>query len=412
MAVALIDLPFSFAVDTLLLPYDLSPMPDKVCRPSGAHFLSFVRLKGDYAKDNSQVFYCSGVIEGADAKSFVVLSTDGVWARDDHRAYRYGSALEGADGISFVLLSTNGIWARDNHRAYYDGRALEGADAKSFVVLSTNGSWARDDHKAYFYGRALEVEDVSTFCSVAGDWAKDSRAYYYYAFSPPDNIRGGKVECDYPTLQVLGGYYAKDKNRAYYCGKPINDVDVASFRVVDELHAVDKYSRYSESIIDRGERSERADRATFVSLKGGYSKDKTNVFCWQFIIEGADPKSFVVLSRDGWARDQREAYRWWRSLGVEDISTFSLVKGEWAKDSRAYYATFPDGKFWGKVDCDYSTLEILDGYYAKDKNRAYYRGKPINDVDVASFRVIDHEHAEDKFATYSESLRGPKTQTE
>ena len=192
--------------------------------------------------------------------------------------------------------------------------------------------------------------------------------------------------------------------------------DVPLSAVADTL-----FLPYDLTQINKRERPDRADPATFVWLKGCYSKDKSNVFCWQFVIGGADPKSFVVLSRDGWARDQSEAYRWWRPLGVEDVSTFSLVKGMWAKDSRAYYATFPDGKyatfspdgkFWGKVDCDYSTLQVLDGYFAKDKNRAYYCGKPISDVDVASFRAIDHEHAVDKFAKYNTFMRDPKTQTE
>jgi uncharacterized protein YceK len=169
---------------------------------------------------------------------------------------------------------------------------------------------------------------------------------------------------------------------------------------------------YDITQIDKGERPERADPATFVFLKGGYSKDKSNVFYGRFIIAGADPKSFVVLSRDGWARDDHEAYRYDTTLGVEDISTFSVVKGEWAKDSRAYYSSFLEVQSWGKVDCDYSTLQILDGFYAKDANRAYYRGKPINDVDVASFRVIDSHHAEDNNFLYAESaLRTPKHPT-
>jgi uncharacterized protein YceK len=150
----------------------------------------------------------------------------------------------------------------------------------------------------------------------------------------------------------------------------------------------------------------QADRATFVPLDAHYSKDKTRVFYGYNEICGAEPKSFVVLTRDGrWARDDHKAFRFGTAFNVEDLSTFTVVEGDWARDSRAYYSGYGIENGGGKVDCDYATLRIIDGCYAQDKDRAYYCGQPIDGVDLASF-VILNGHAEDKNYKYKNAELG------
>ena len=45
-------------------------------------------------------------------------------------------------------------------------------------------------------------------------------------------------------MKILDDFYGVDKNRAYYCGIPIEGVDVKTFRVTGDITSKDKYRKY------------------------------------------------------------------------------------------------------------------------------------------------------------------------
>ena len=93
----------------------------------------------------------------------------------------------------------------------------------------------------------MKVVDLSSFkilhIGLLNDWAKDKDGYYFFGVA-------GKIDCDYPTMKILSDLYAIDKNRAYYSGLPIEDVDVKTFRVTDTVSAKDKNRKYWGKSVD------------------------------------------------------------------------------------------------------------------------------------------------------------------
>ena len=168
---------------------------------------------------------------------------------------------------------------------------------------------------------------------------------------------------------------------------------------------------------------DNADQTSFTPINRDYAKDKNHVFVWNRIIEGADPITFVYLGNDyskdnhrvffqakeiksadpntfqiieyGWSKDKNDAYCGSQPLKVVDVASFKIlhigILNDWAKDKSDYYFS----GHAGKIDCDNSTMKILNGSYAIDKIRAYFDGIPIEGVDVKTFRVIDEVSAKD-----------------
>lgn len=111
---------------------------------------------------------------------------------------------------------------------------------------------------------------------------------------------------------------------------------------------------------------------------------------------GADPDTFRPLALSPWAIDKHDAYRADVPIHAEEPSTFVPINFNWAKDSKAYYAIDGIRADERKVDCDYGSMVVLNASYAKDKSRCYWLGWPIEGADLATFRVVDQNFAEDK----------------
>ncbi len=56
---------------------------------------------------------------------------------------------------------------------------------------------------------------------------------------------GRQAPCDYASFVVLNGSYAKDKNRGYWQGMPVEGSDGLSFQALSEFSAKDQYREYS-----------------------------------------------------------------------------------------------------------------------------------------------------------------------
>lgn len=158
--------------------------------------------------------------------------------------------------------------------------------------------------------------------------------------------------------------FAADKNYVYYQGRPIKNADPTTFRPFHK----------------------------------SYWRDAQRVFYFNLEIPNADPETFQILEKKAVAKDKNDVYSGTTPLKVEDISTFQLLQGPWAKDSKAYYSISPVANP-KKLNCDYQSFVILNDEYAKDKNSVFWQGLLIKNAHSPSFEILEHG-AKDKHRRY------------
>ena len=178
----------------------------------------------------------------------------------------------------------------------------------------------------------------------------------------------------------------------------IDTIDAANFHPLsDPAYAADNNCVYHRSMIIKN-----ADPRTFRPIAKYYWRDAKRVFFVDSEIIGADPETFRPLSKYPWARDNHDVYTGTTAMHVQDISTFTLLQGVWAKDSKAYYAN--SGLLdYMTVPCDNKSFTVLNDSYAKDKVRGYWQGIPIEGSDGPTFEANSEFLAKDKNRSYSGS---------
>jgi len=176
----------------------------------------------------------------------------------------------------------------------------------------------------------------------------------------------------------------------------VEGAESSSFHVLrDSEYGADRNAVYHRNL-----RITNAEPGSFRRIAKFYWRDEKRVYFVDAEIPGADPKTFKPFSKYPWARDKSDAYHATIPLHVQDISSFKLLEGVWAKDTKAYYA---GGTLlaYTTVPCDYGSFEILNGSYAKDNSRGYWQGIPIDGSDGASFEPMGEFLARDKYREYS-----------
>lgn len=141
---------------------------------------------------------------------------------------------------------------------------------------------------------------------------------------------------DKKSFRVLPGKnYAKDREKVFYCGRPVKGADPATFEVVDNKYgyAKDRYRAYldQETIIS-------AEPGSFELLEFPYSRDRNQVFCGilpmgldqqearEFTVTNTDKlmagmKSTILLSV---FISQNPEYAWLDTLGISHV-----IVGDW-----------------------------------------------------------------------------------
>lgn len=176
---------------------------------------------------------------------------------------------------------------------------------------------------------------------------------------------------DAATFEELGGGYARDSRHVYLNGRVIA----------------------------------RAMPATFRRMGGRYGRDAERVFLGEHVVRDADPRTFRVIDRAReWGRDARDVYFGTTPVGVVDLATFEIVREHWARDSVHYYTDIGLTNHY-KVVCDRATFVIINRAYAKDKDRAYWGGKPIEDADLATFEPAGTNGVRDARGLFSGATR-------
>ncbi len=180
--------------------------------------------KALFARDRSHVYmadlFTPREIKGADAKSFDLITRDGLYSQDAKRVYYLGVPIVDADPLTFEVLTHP--FSRDSAFAFIGAVPIPGVDRQSWRPLRkgrTDDYWYRSDRDTH----PKNQESVS----VAG-WSRDANAFYYG--------REVVTGIDASTFEVLSDYYAKDRDHVYsryFHGKltVIKDADPATFVV-------------------------------------------------------------------------------------------------------------------------------------------------------------------------------------
>lgn len=182
---------------------------------------------------------------------------------------------------------------------------------------------------------------------------------------------------------------------------PMPAVEAASFHPI--ISAYRAYGADIHHVYYLGEILKGADPASFVNINDECWKDNSTVYWQGLVVKGADPRTFVPL-KNGWFKDARQGYSGFAfPMHVRDLTSFEPIADEWARDSKAYYASYTANTMQGEVvGADYSTFRILKGSYARDRKHIYWGTRVIENADLGSFKVGGglNLQAKDRFRYY------------
>lgn len=351
----------------------------------------------------------------ADYKSFKEISSAPAFGVDKTQAFYKGLVINNSDGKSFQPLE--GGFSKDSKRVFYMYQSIRNADSKSFQVIN-KGPFSYDDHNIYFYWKSIGAKDINSFEVIDALGAKDNQ-YYYKTSIAGDSLHIGKYPIkDKNTFQLLDHRYSKDKFQVYFDGEIVQGADSKTFEVIDYAKGQDSKSLfYGKSRINSPN--------TFKELSDGYSIDSVSVYYKWALINEAKPSSFQIINQY-WARDDSSVFLEGQKQDSINDKTFKHIQGKYAKDEKYvyhlssivnmanpktvesldYWQWIKDDKsyfFEGKRinEIDYSTFRILENDYSIDKNRVYFRLKPIDNIDVKTFKTTDGTFGgQDKNGTY------------
>ena len=244
-------------------------------------------------------------------------------------------------------------------------------------------------------GVELKVEnvDLGTFKILNDKYAKDAKNVYFSGNKTFEDV-------DSKTFEVLPNYYSKDKNGVY---RPINEwihkINGANPKTIKVLSQF--YSKDDKNVFHDEDIIPNADVNSFVVLNGisGHAKDKNSVYFWGQKIEGANVKTFKVISNGSYAKDDKNVYAGEKILKGADPQTFREVsRTNYARDKNNLYYYFGDVKKLGKIN--EKDFKVLDYYLVKNGNEMYYAGEKVNIKNPDKFEVIKTSGNDDNYILY------------
>ena len=157
----------------------------------------------------------------------------------------------------------------------------------------------------------------------------------------------------------------------------------------------DNYGPEFSSLARRREewKIEGADPKTFVILNSRYGRDKSHVYDQAQILKEADPATTVAV--DGYIiHDDKRAFGAWAEfVKICDVHSFHHLVSPggagqpWYADDHCIY--YRDTALEIVPDADALSFVLLSAVYGKDKNHVYFEGKILKGADAPSF-VLDH----------------------
>ena len=370
---------------------------------------TFEVLKNGYAKDKNFVYLQIVKIENADPATFNLITcfNTNCYSKDKNFVYYNGNKIENADSSTFETLDTE-YFAKDKNYAYLGHRIIDkDVDSKTFKVLGCNFTadcYSADAKNVYYGTTKIIGADPVSFKILTKN---NTREIYYYAKDKKNLYNFGqieKIDADMETIEIIDRFYKKDKNFVYYKNKRMEKSDSKTFVVLDRGFSKDKNNVYyygKRLLID-------SKKAIFDNRD--YVRDENYIYYGGQILENVDIASFVLLDEE-YSRDKNNIYYAGRKLNNPDLATFEVIKkdksgnnGEYAKDKNSVY--YNEKRL---SNSDPKTFIIIsDNWedYSLDKNNVYYGSEIVIDADPKSFKKIDNIWV-DKSNTYE---RGKKVE--
>ena len=261
--------------------------------------------------------------------------------------------------IGIFLLANLGMaeYIKTNNEVYYkyaEGKdfqfKVENVDLGTFKVL--NDKYAKDVKNVYFSGnKSFEDVDAGTFEVLPADYSKDKNNVY-----SPENGWIQRVNGANPkTIKVLNQFYLKDDKNVFFNDEKILGADANSFIALDK--------------------------------ENGYAKDKNSVYYFGQKVEGANPKTFEVISDGEYSKDDKNVYASGEIIKGADSKTFrEFPETSYSRDKNNLYYYFGEDKFLGKIF--ENNFEFLDDFIIRNGNEIYFYGKKLKLKDAKKFKLI------------------------
>lgn len=153
--------------------------------------------------------------------------------------------------MGWTLTSYAQRYEKDHGRIYFNNELMMHADARSFVDLGYG--YAKDRFNVYMNGQVLENVDPSTFrLKERSSWrhhgknTEEEPVVRRGYFKTKMNVYYGdkKLDAMASTFKDLGGGYAKDSFRVFYCGEEVKGAMASSFKYTGDGYAEDTFDAY------------------------------------------------------------------------------------------------------------------------------------------------------------------------
>jgi hypothetical protein len=233
---------------------------------------SFKRIDGSWAVDRQNVYYIG--LEAEIGKDIVPIGDyhtfrglNHLYAADAKNVYYKSGIVEGADPKTFAVLKGGNNYGQDKNRVYYEACAtsIRNFDALKHRNMGDGLHEAfHTDGKTVYNSELMAMPDGTDFATLRRveryrDWYADkNRVYYENRFLPDANPQTFKI---FPSHYVSENSisnnnkntaYSYDGNRVYYRDSLMLGVDIASFicgyDFVDSVSFAFDKNRYYQGI--------------------------------------------------------------------------------------------------------------------------------------------------------------------
>lgn len=258
-------------------------------------------------------------------------------------------------GSCYIQKGDEIMYLKKNDTGAIDTISLEFANAKLFEIISDKTEktdcintdvWAKDKLSVWYKENKINGADPNTFKVIKDKYASDKNSIYY------KNIAINKKSNDF---KVLGNFYAKNNEKIWYKGLVVKGVEnISDFSLIDSYFSTDKISIYLNS--------------DTLLLK----------------IPDSDAKSFVLANENNSHLNSLKYYK-----DKDKIYCIDTEKNIGEPDFMSIFLAFTD------------SFEVLaEKYYTKDNFNIYFKNKPIEDVDLKTFKILGYNYSKDSLSIY------------
>ncbi len=301
-----------------------------------------------YSKDNKHIQYSpmgnwfelgNNRIEKAEVESFEVLANH--FGKDKNHIYYQEHIIDSLihEGSfraeEYLCFDKDHVYRPEKYASKGEGllTVIEGADPGTYEEIDYN--WAKDA-KHYFYVDSIVDVDYTSFVVLNKLFAKDQEMVYLIKST---SLK--KTSIDAASVEKLDDYYILDKNCLYYFneyedGEVVDTLIAIPYKDVKDISILEQgYLIVKDKVYCNNEEMDQVDVASFRVLNPGqYAMDKSSVYYIGKKIKGADPESFEIMEYSYYSKDKNHVYADGKIIKGADAKTFREVKGKYGIEYR------------------------------------------------------------------------------